>query len=117
MRFRSKFEEQVAKSFDKQGHTYLYEPSKITYQLSCSYTPDFCLPNGIYLETKGFLKPSDRRKHIAIKDQHPDLDIRFVFMRDNKLSKNSKHTYVSWAEKHGFQACVWPNIPPDWFDD
>ena len=53
MRFRSKFEEQVAKSFDKQGHTYLYEPSKITYQLS-AHIRDFCLPNGIYLETKGF---------------------------------------------------------------
>jgi len=40
-----------------------------------------------------------------------------VFMRDNKLSKNSKHSYMSWAEKHGFKACVWPNVPLDWFDD
>lgn len=115
MRFRSKFEEQIAKGFDKEGHVYLYEPSKINYQLVCSYTPDFHLKNGVIIEAKGFLKPSDRRKMLAVKDQHPELDIRFVFQRNNPLSKGSKHTYLSWAEKHGFPACVWPNIPPDWF--
>jgi hypothetical protein len=117
MTYRSKFEEQIAKGLDKEGHVYLYEPSKITYQLVCSYTPDFHLPNGVIIEAKGFLKPADRRKMIAVKKQHPELDIRFVFQRNNQLSKGSKHTYMSWAEKNGFPACVWPHIPSDWFDD
>ena len=47
------------------------------------------------IEAKGFFKPSDRRKMLAVKEAHPHLDIRFVFMRDNTLSKNSKTTYTS----------------------
>jgi hypothetical protein len=114
MAFRSKLEQQIAKAFDTVGLKYTYESSKLEYTLSCSYTPDFFLENGVILEVKGFLKPTDRRKMIAVKAQHPDLDIRFVFQKDNPLAKGSKHTYMSWAEKNGFPACVWPNIPPDW---
>ena len=117
MAFRSKFEEQIAKAFTSVGLDFGYETSKLNYTLDCSYTPDFHLPNGVIIEAKGFLKPTDRRKMIAVKKQHPGLDIRFVFQRDNPLSKGSKHTYCSWAEKHGFKACVWPNVPPDWFVD
>lgn len=115
MAFRSKFEEQIAKGFDAVGEAYLYESQKISYTLSSSYIPDFILSNNVIIEAKGFLKPTDRRKMLAVKDQNPDLDIRFVFQRNNPLAKGSKHTYLSWAEKHGFPACVWPDIPPDWF--
>ena len=48
-----------------------------------TYTPDFLLPNGIIIETKGRFTPEDRRKHLLIKKQHPDLDIRFVFSTVN----------------------------------
>jgi len=51
---------------------------------------------------------------LAVKDAHPHLDIRFVFQRNNTISKNSKTTYGDWADKHGFKWCVFPNIPPDW---
>ena len=30
---------------------------------------------------------------LAVKEQNPELDIRFVFQRNNTLSKNSKTTY------------------------
>jgi hypothetical protein len=116
MAFRSKFEEQIAKTFDKGGQLYLYEPSKYNYTLDCSYTPDFVLFNNVIIEAKGFLKPSDRRKMIAVKKANPELDIRFVFQRNNPLAKGSKHTYMSWAEKNGFPACVWPDVPPQWFE-
>lgn len=116
MAFRSKFEEHIAKAFDTTNLAYQYEPFKVKYQLDCSYTPDFVLGN-VIIEAKGFLKPTDRRKMIAVKQQNPELDIRFIFQRDNPLSKGSKHTYCSWAEKHGFKACVWPNVPPDWFNN
>jgi hypothetical protein len=115
MAFRSKFEEQIAKGLDAVGEIYQYESRKISYTLSNSYIPDFILGNNVVIEAKGFLKPTDRRKMIAVKEQNPDLDIRFVFQRNNPLAKGSKHTYLSWAEKHGFPACVWPDIPPDWF--
>jgi|TARA_R100000406_G_scaffold72835_1_gene53156 hypothetical protein len=115
MKYRSGLEERIAKLFDKEGVSYLYECSKYEYTLTSKYTPDFFLPSGTIIEAKGFFRPSDRRKMLAVKEQHPELDIRFVFMRNNLLSKNSKSTYGDWAEKHGFQWCIYPNIPPDWF--
>jgi len=61
------------------------------------------LPNGIIIESKGRFTASDRRKHIAIKKQHPKLDIRFVFYNSrNKLNKGAKTTYQGWCEKNKF---------------
>ena len=51
---------------------------------------------------------------LAIKQQRPDLDIRFVFQRNNSLTSKSKNTYGDWCDKHGFQWCVYPNIPEEW---
>lgn len=114
MLFRSGLEERIAKSLDTQNIPFLYEAKGFTYTLASRYTPDFFLPNGIILEVKGFFKPSDRRKMLAVKEQHPDLDIRFVFQRNNTLTKNSKTTYGAWCDKHGFPWCIYPHIPPDW---
>ncbi len=114
MNFRSGLEERFGKLLDKNAVPYLYEVDRIKYTIQSRYTPDFSLPNGVIIETKGFFKPSDRSKHIAIKAQHPELDIRFVFQRNNTLSKKSKTTYGDWATKHGFQWCIFPNIPPTW---
>ena len=69
-----------------------------------TYTPDFVLPNGIIIETKGRFIASDRRKHIAIQKQHPKLDIRFVFTNSKaKLQKGAKSTYGQWCEKYKFK--------------
>lgn len=68
------------------------------------YKPDFPLPNGIIVETKGWFKPEDRRKHLIIKMQHPAIDIRFVFQRSRAfITKGSKTTYGMWCEKNGFK--------------
>ena len=114
MTYRSGLEERIAKTLDKQNCPFLYECSKYGYVTESTYTPDFFLTNGIILEAKGFFKPSDRRKMIAVKKAHPELDIRFVFMRDNTLTKTSKTTYTMWAEKHGFPSCIYPDIPKSW---
>jgi hypothetical protein len=45
------------------------------------YRPDFTLPNGIIIEGKGIFEAADREKHLLLKEQRPDLDIRFVFSR------------------------------------
>lgn len=116
MKYRSGLEERIAKKFDKECIPYLYEVEKFTYTLESKYTPDFFLPNGVILEAKGFFKPSERRKMLAVKQQHPELDIRFVFQRNNSLSKNSKTSYGDWADKHGFPWCIYPQIPPHWLD-
>jgi hypothetical protein len=67
------------------------------------YKPDFPLPNGIVVESKGQFKTADRQKHLLVQQQHPDLDLRFVFSNPNaRISKQSKTTYAAWCEKNGF---------------
>ena len=54
---------------------------------------------------------------LAVKKQHPELDIRFIFQRNNTLTKRSKTTYGDWCDKHGFLWCIYPHLPPEWFDE
>lgn len=118
--FRSKFEARVYSIIpDGLRDKVEYEPKDavVSYVLEPKYNPDFRLPNGILIETKGKLTPDDRRKMIAVKTQHPELDIRFVFMRArNPLTKGSPTTYALWAEKNGFE---WAEgqIPESWFHE
>ena len=82
-----------------------------------TYTPDFVLPNGIIIETKGIFTAADRRKHLAIKKQHPKLDIRFVFENHRrKLRKGAKSTYGEWCDKHGFM-CYNRIVPEEWLKE
>jgi hypothetical protein len=82
-----------------------------------TYTPDFPLPNGIIIETKGRFLTADRQKHLLIKDQRPDLDIRFVFSNSrSKIGKKSKTTYAMWCEKNGFKYAD-KSIPTEWINE
>lgn len=115
--FRSGLEEKISDQLTEAGIPVLFETEKIEYITPAEphkYTPDFKLPNGIIIETKGRFLPADRKKHRLVKAQHPDKDIRFVFTNSNqKISKASKTTYASWCEKYGFQfADKW--IPESW---
>lgn len=103
--YKSGLEVTVAKALADLGITDCYEKFKIEWKdlMYRKYTPDFILPNGVIIETKGLFTASDRRKHLEIKAQHPTLDIRFVFSRSaSKLSKKSKTTYAKWCDKNGF---------------
>lgn len=116
--YRSRLEEKLARWFELNGHQFEYETLKLNYTLSAVYTPDFILPNGVILEAKGYFKPEDRRKMLAVKKQHPHLDIRLVFQAPyNTLTKKSTTTYAKWAEKNGFLWAPSHAIPLDWFDD
>lgn len=115
--FRSGLELQVNESLKSKGIDGEYEQHTIQYvkpETNHKYRPDFRLPNGIFVETKGRLVLADRQKHILIKQQHPELDIRFLFQNAKaKLSKNSKTTYADWCIKHGFLFAE-KEIPEDW---
>lgn len=81
------------------------------------YHPDFQLPNGIIIESKGWFKTCDRTKHLCIKFQHPELDIRFVFSNPNaKLNSKSKTTYALWCSVHGFKYAK-GLVPQAWIDE
>ena len=115
MAFRSGLEEKVADLFVELGIKYEYESEKYDYTIAHSYTPDFKLPNGIYLECKGLWEPEDRRKIKAVIEQHPDIDLRMVFQAPfNKISKKSNTTYAQWCDKHNIKWCSYGSIPADW---
>jgi hypothetical protein len=119
--YRSGLEEKVASQLSSLGVPFEYEKLKIEYTQPAKlrrYTPDFkLLPNGIIIETKGRFITSDRQKHLLVKEQHPDLDIRFVFSNpDSKIAKGSKTTYADWCEKYGFQYAK-AEIPMSWLKE
>jgi hypothetical protein len=116
IKFRSQFESNLARKLIENDIPFDYENERIVFiPKPRTYTPDFYLKEtGIYVEAKGHLDKSDRVKMILVKEQNPDLDIRFVFVRaSNKIYKGSKTTYGQWASKHGFQ---WAegSIPEEW---
>ncbi len=117
--YRSGLEVDLDESLKQRGIDGEYEQHKIKYikpATNHTYTPDFKLPNGIFIETKGRFVAEDRKKHILIKGQYPELDIRFVFQNSkNKLRKGSKTTYADWCVKYGFKFAD-KEIPTDWFN-
>lgn len=118
--YRSGLEDKIATQLKESGITFEYEKKKVKYivpQSSHTYTPDFVFPSsGLIVETKGFWSAEDRKKHLLIKQQHPDLDIRFVFSNSKtKIRKGSPTSYGDWAEKNGFIYAD-KEIPKTWFD-
>jgi len=115
--YRSGFEHKVSDQLKEQKIKFGYEDTVINYikpETSHKYTIDFTLPNGILVETKGRWVIEDRKKHLLIKQQHPELDIRIVFQSaKTKIRKGSKTTYGDWCDKHGI---VWAekNVPESW---
>lgn len=97
-----------------------YETIRIEYEVpsrKAKYTPDFPLPNGIIVEVKGVFDVADRQKHLLIKQQHPEHDIRFVFQNSNKpIRKGSPTTYAAWCEKYGFLYAD-KEIPLEWLKE
>lgn len=118
--FRSGLEDDVAKMLTEAGIPFTYEETKIRYIKPASehqYTPDFVLDNGIIVETKGRFLVADRKKHLLIKRQHPELDIRLVFSNSKqKLAKGSRTTYAAWCEKNGFLYAD-KTIPQHWINE
>lgn len=124
--FRSGLEKQNADELKEIGVDFTYEEEAIEYvkpEKKSKYTADFRIytrPDGtqrekpLIIETKGRFLLADRSKHLLIKRQHPDLDIRFVFNNPNaKISKQSKTTYATWCDKHGFLYAK-GSVPLEW---
>jgi len=117
--YRSGLEQLVLESLKKRNCNAQYECIKIEWEdLNYrSYTPDFLLPNGIIIETKGRFTTEDRMKHLAIQKQHPNLDIRFVFTNSKaKLRKGSKTSYADWCDKNGFLYAD-KDVPQEWIEE
>jgi hypothetical protein len=116
--YRSDFELSIAVAFNRNNIKFKYESERIDYVRYSTYSPDFTIEGkDFFIEAKGLFTTTDRGKHLLIKKQHPELDIRFLFMRaNNKLYKGSKTTYSGWCERYGFKWCQ-GFLPQEWLDE
>lgn len=119
-KYRSGLEARVAKELTALDISFEYEKHKIKFtqpQAHRTYTPDYLLPNGIWIETKGKFESDDRKKHLWVQEQHPELDIRFVFTNPNaKINKGSPTSYAMWCEKNNFKYAA-KSIPKEWLNE
>lgn len=124
-RARSQFEYDVfkgLKNYLPKGASLNYEQDVLEYTLVKNYIPDFTIETKdgiiIYVEAKGLGRAFDynvRQKMVAVKEQHPDKDIRIIFMNDRPFRKGGKMRPSDWAKKHGFLFAI-GEVPKDWFE-
>lgn len=109
--YRSGFEAKFAEQLKTNGLKAGYEQDKVKFtQPSCerTYTPDWTIREGVYIETKGRFTGADRKKLLWVRESNPDITIYMLFMRSTvTLSKTSKTTYGDWCDKHGIE---WADI-------
>jgi len=78
---------------------------------------DFWLPKQkILIEAKGVFTADNRKKHLALQEEYPELDIRFVFQRDNWLTRKHATKYSDWCEKNCFKYAI-GSIPEEWLNE
>ena len=111
------------KKITKGSATISYETETLPYVLPVKphkYKPDFIVRfndnrnRTIYIETKGYFRPADRTKFLAVRNSNPGIDLRLVFQKDKPISKKSKTMYSVWCKKHGIIYSI-GIIPNDWF--
>ena len=106
---RNKFEKKIERQLKRAKVNFGYETEKISYLIAGHYLPDFVINTDkgkIYIETKGHFRPEAKRKMVAVKKLHPELDIRIVFY-------SYKLKDVKWADKHNFKYSI-GSVPKEW---
>lgn len=126
MSYRNKFEEQTAKVLNANSVPFSYEDTKIKYTVSGTYLVDFKITTKsgktIFIETKGNGRSFDhacRRKMIAVKEQHPEIEVKILFYSDGAIGpkrKDGTRMHQSdWSKKHGFDYAI-REIPDRWLE-
>ena len=111
---RSKFEAELEESMPEDA---VYEPCRLSYPIKTKahYIPDWILPTQcIVIEAKGYFPSETRTKMLRVKLEYPYLDIRFIFRRDDKLSKTMRVS--QWCERNEFPVAFGTKIPKEWLE-
>lgn len=137
--FRSLLEKDVAEKLTGAGVEFGYESQNIRYTVpsrEAKYLPDFTIPGcPIIIEPKGKFGGNyqgkfgrrmvgskdaavkERQKFVLLKEQHPELDIRFIFSRaSTPIYPKSPTSHGKWATDHGFK---WAEkvVPDAWIEE
>jgi hypothetical protein len=137
--YRSGFEARIADQLRGCRVDFEFEPDRIPYLkrvmngscLACGtkdvyqkrlYTPDFKLGPYYYVEAKGAFPANERIKMKLVKQQHPELEIRIIFQRNNLLRKDKPERYSDWAIANHFPYQLggyasedgWENVSADY---
>lgn len=116
---RSIRESEVYQDLENRCIPFEYETVTLEYTtppVNHKYVPDFKIGN-IFVEFKGWFKPEDRAKMLYVIKQHPELDIRMLFMKDCKLYKDSDTKYSDWCNKYGIKYAIGYTVPQEWVEE
>ena len=98
---RSGFETRVSGALEGSG--FLYEPFKVPYVTSGTYTPDWAMGD-VLVEAKGWFRPGDIKKYKAINDSivaQGLYELVFLLQYPNKpVRKGAQLTMAGWCNKH-----------------
>jgi hypothetical protein len=117
-KYKSRFESILADQMTTAGIEPVYEETVIRFvrpEAKHQYKPDFTFPTFV-IEAKGLFLAKDMEKHLIIKEQRPDLDVRFVFSNARSFIRGRQMTYADWCDKHGF-AWAHKTIPSTWLEE
>lgn len=112
-RTRNKFEFSLNEQLKRSDRHFGYEVARYPYWIKGIYYPDWVIFKDkdrkridFLIEAKGYFRPESKRKLVAVKKYHPDVDIRIVFYRRRERD-------IKWAERHGFKYAI-GKIPKEW---
>ena len=102
---KSGFEEKTAALLGLESK---YETTAFPFVSKHKYTPDFEIASDVFIECKGYFKPSDRSKMLLAREQNEGVTFILYFMNaTTKIHKKSETTYADWCDKHEFPwACL-----------
>lgn len=99
---RSHLEDRVAREL---GSSWEYEAATFEYFLKRKYLADF-VKGDLVVEVKGFFRPGDRPKYLAVRDAllEQGKELIFIFSDPHKrVRKDTKLTMGEWSEKHNIR--------------
>lgn len=94
IKMRSSWEVVFARWLDDNDEPWEYEPKCFVLEKAVRYTPDFFLPaRGLWIEVKGFMSDSAKKKIDTFKSLHPILLVRKQFI--SKITGQDKASDVA----------------------
>ena len=108
IRFRSTYEVRFAKVCDRVGIVWEYEPKQFNLG-TCSYLPDFYLPDlGIFIELKGYFSEEGKQKIALFRKLHPEFPLGVVLKHTLEELEVLQHGCTGLEDQLGLltQQCV-----------